>query len=137
MMCFDNDKAGKDAEEQVKSRTGIEKLKKINLGTYKDINEVLMNEGETEVLRVAFNSENYDMGGCYGVDDIDVSNDDVNAFSSFKRLDDVLHGFREKELTVWTGFPGSGKSTILNQVMLQTIQQNGKIQPFSFGCIKQ
>ena len=107
------------------------KLKKINLGVYKDINEILMNEGEGEVLRAAFNLENFDMGGCYNVSDINTEDDTVSAFSSFKAIDNLLHGFREKELTVWTGVPGSGKSTILNQIMLQTIQQNGKVAIFS------
>jgi len=131
ILCFDNDKAGRGAEEEVKSRIGIEKLKKINLGVYKDINEVLMNEGEGEVLRAAFNLENFDMGGCYNVSDINIDEDEVRAFSSFKSIDNILHGFREKELTVWTGVPGSGKSTILNQIMLQTIEQGGKVAIFS------
>lgn len=131
ILCLDNDKAGIEAEKKIVSRIGIEKLKKINLGTYKDINEVLVNEGEGEVLRVSFNLINYDMGGCYNVSDIDISKDAVSAFSSFKAIDDFLHGFREKELTVWTGVPGSGKSTILNQIMLQTIEQGGKVALFS------
>ena len=130
ILCLDNDKAGQEAEKQVITRLGIEKLKKINLGTYKDINEVLMQEGEGEVLRLLFAAENYDMGGCYDVSDISIT-DDEDCYASFEAIDDILHGFRKKELTVWTGVPGSGKSTILNQITLQTIEQGGKVAIFS------
>jgi len=41
----------------------------------------------------------------------------------WKKLDDLLGGWREEELTVWTGRTGAGKSTILNQHMIDMAEK--------------
>lgn len=51
--------------------------------------------------------------------------------SGFARLDRALGGFREGELTVWTGKRGEGKSTILGQILLESVDQGHKVAAYS------
>lgn len=51
--------------------------------------------------------------------------------SGFNRLDRALGGFREGEMTVWTGPRGNGKSTIMNQVLIEAIDQGRKVCVYS------
>ena len=40
-------------------------------------------------------------------------------------------GFRKGELTVWTGFNGSGKSTFVSQLALETVAQGFTVDMYS------
>lgn len=51
--------------------------------------------------------------------------------SGFARLDRALGGFREGELTVWTRKRGEGKSTILGQILLESVNQGHKVCAYS------
>lgn len=51
--------------------------------------------------------------------------------SGFMRLDRALGGFRDGELTVWTGKRGEGKSTILGQILLEAIDQGHNVCAYS------
>lgn len=51
--------------------------------------------------------------------------------SGFSRLDKALGGFREGELTVWTGKRGDGKSTAVGQIMLEAVEQGRKVCAYS------
>ena len=130
VLCMDSDEAGKQAAEKIKSRFNSKILSEINLGTYKDINEMLVSEGNVAVITAYNNREHYAIKGCYDATDIEITEDE-EAFSSFECIDNILHGFRKKELTIWSGEASSGKSTILNQIILQTIEQGGKVALFS------
>lgn len=52
VLAFDNDKAGKDAIERAKELLRGFKLFTIDLGEYKDLNEVLMEKGKEEVQKI-------------------------------------------------------------------------------------
>lgn len=51
--------------------------------------------------------------------------------SGFSRLDRALGGFRDGELTIWTGKRGEGKSTILGQMLLESVDQGHKVCAYS------
>lgn len=51
--------------------------------------------------------------------------------SGFKRLDQGIGGFFAGELSVWTGVNGSGKSTILSQILLESINQGHTVCAYS------
>lgn len=56
-------------------------------------------------------------------------NKSLNMFisSGFKTLDDMLGGgFKYTSLNILTGVPGSGKSTIINQILAEAISQGNK-----------
>lgn len=123
-LCMDNDNAGLKAEEKMKATFGIEKVKKIELGSYKDVNEILIHEGEEAVNQLYYSAIDYNVQGIYNLCEITVEGEE-QAYTSLKGIDRVIGGFREGEVTVWSGEPGSGKSTILNQVILEAIEQGG------------
>lgn len=51
--------------------------------------------------------------------------------SGFTKVDRALGGFRDGELTVWTGKRGEGKSTILGQILIESIEQGRKVCAYS------
>lgn len=51
--------------------------------------------------------------------------------SGFARLDKSIGGFFARELSVWTGKRGIGKSTILSQLLLEAIDQDHKVCAYS------
>lgn len=51
--------------------------------------------------------------------------------SGFKRLDQGIGGFFAGELSVWTGVNGSGKSTILSQLLLESVEQGHRVCAYS------
>jgi len=51
--------------------------------------------------------------------------------SGITALDRLLGGFREGELTAWTGKRGSGKSTLVGQILLRSIDQGMKVCAYS------
>lgn len=51
--------------------------------------------------------------------------------SGFPALDRALGGFRDGELTVWTGRRGKGKSTVLGQILLESVNQGRKVCAYS------
>lgn len=56
----------------------------------------------------------------------------VSIPSGFKGLDDLIIGFNKKEVTVWSGSNASGKSSILNTIMLNAAQ-NGYVSAIWSG----
>jgi twinkle protein len=130
-ICMDNDIAGEKAEKEIIHRLGITKLKKIDLGTYNDINDVLVLEGKEKIIELVEFPKDYQIDGIYKAETIQISGIETEYIKTFKDLDLVLGGFRNGEVTVWTGEPGSGKSTILNQVMIFALMQNRKVSIFS------
>ena len=46
--------------------------------------------------------------------------------TAWERLDDLLKGWRGGELTIWSGRNGAGKSTIINQVVLDIAKKSEK-----------
>lgn len=51
--------------------------------------------------------------------------------SGFPALDRALGGFRDGELTVWTGRRGEGKSTVLGQILVESVNQGRKACAYS------
>lgn len=53
------------------------------------------------------------------------------ALSRIHELDRAIGGFLMGELSIWTGKRGEGKSTLLNQILLQSIDQGHKVCAYS------
>lgn len=51
--------------------------------------------------------------------------------SGFPFLDKLTRGFREGELSVWTGKRGEGKSTLLGQILLASVDQGHRVCAYS------
>lgn len=51
--------------------------------------------------------------------------------SGLPKLDKYTRGFRQGELSVWTGKRGEGKSSLLGQILLDSIDQGSKVMAYS------
>lgn len=131
VLCLDDDAAGRALEEELIRRFGRHKTKVMRL-PYKDANECLIKGVPPEKIH-----EELKYAACVPpellVNVQDVMDDVINLFhdpglitgtpTAFEPLTRMLGGWRYSELTVWSGTSGSGKSTMLNQVMLDLLRQ--------------
>ena len=133
-LVMDQDSAGRKAAEIVANRLGRWRCYRITL-PYKDPNECLRQGITAEQIANFLNqSQDFPMQSLVSADYF--QDDVLNLFhnpeglrglqTNWKGLNTLLRGWRPGELTVWTGINGSGKSTILNQVIVHLIQIHRK-----------
>lgn len=125
-ICFDCDNAGKEGAANLAARLGLWRCSLINLPC-KDANECLINGVKEDEIIKCFNAPidltpETIVSPDYFTDKIQrLFELGVKLFgtpTAWEDLDGILKGWRGAELTVWSGRNGSGKSTILNQVIL-------------------
>lgn len=126
ILCFDNDTAGKDAMEKVAARIGEWKCRKVTLPK-KDANACLVSGVTKEEIKkcfdnaVDFKPENIASPSSY-LDKVQkLFSAGTSMFgikTAWRDLDAILKGWRDGEVTIWSGRNGAGKSTILNQHLL-------------------
>lgn len=103
-------------------------------GSYKTVSEIVAACGDAELERRLLYRANVEpSNGLLNLADIKQKStlDIPRTLSGFSRLDRSLGGFRDGELTVWTGKRGEGKSTILGQILLEAIDQGHKVCAYS------
>lgn len=131
-LCLDADKAGSDAKDRIIRRLGFRwRIVDVTLPDgRKDLNECLMAGDNPEVIRAAIDNgrevrpEHINSAEFYTervLDRLDRRQGMTGTPSGFRRLDELLRGFRDSELTVWTGQSGSGKSTVLGMASINAI----------------
>jgi twinkle protein len=133
-ICFDNDAAGKEGSAALAARLGLWRCSLINLPN-KDANECLMKGVPAEEIIRCFNAPvdltpETIVSPDYFTDKIQkLFSMGVKLFGTPTAWDDlnsILKGWRGSELTVWSGRNGSGKSTIINQTILDLAAKNEK-----------
>lgn len=125
-ICFDNDRAGNIKSPELISKIGAWKCKQVIL-PYKDANECLLNGvskdkiAECFMNAVEFPPAILSSPTTFSSDIKEIFHDPnkLNGIHTpWKKLTTILGGWRNEELTIWTGRSGSGKSTMLNQIIL-------------------
>jgi len=125
-IIMDSDPAGQREVPIIINRLGKWRCKSILL-PYKDVNECLKNNvSSEEILQCFQNAKEFipteiRAAGDYCSEVIDIFKHPEKyegTPTGFPELTKVLRGWRDGELTVWTGQSGSGKTTFLNQVCL-------------------
>jgi twinkle protein len=132
---MDGDKEGKKAEAKIIEKLGAERCRIINL-PHKDINECLQkNIPKKEIDELIKNAAFCDPP------DIKRPNDYrekvweyyypkegafLGILPPWKKAHSIIK-FRPAELSVWLGYSGAGKSQMLGQVLLSTIEQQKKV----------
>jgi twinkle protein len=130
-ICMDMDEAGNDAVNVMIKRLGSWRCKRVEL-PFKDANECLLNWVDVSTIDECFenakefspillvnSSKFYDE-----VLDLFANPTKTNGTQTqFRGLNYILGGWRSSELTVWSGNNGSGKSTMLNQIMIDLLSQ--------------
>ena len=133
-ICFDSDEAGREGAANLAARVGMWKCSLVVLPA-KDANECLKkNIPFADILKCFNNSTDltpetivepsffsakiqklFEMGAkLFGLS------------TPWKELDNILKGWRAGELTIWSGRNGAGKSTILNQVVIDIAKKGEK-----------
>ena len=122
IICPDNDKAGKKFAEQAVKKLGEERTK-IAVPEYPDINHQLYKEGKDSLVKLIKEADYYGDDNLLRMSEIefyDPSN--INsAASSIGLINKYIRGYREGEISIWTGTNGSGKSTLLLQEAIKAV----------------
>lgn len=131
-ICFDNDVAGKNGAEKLAQKLGAWKCRKV-IFPHKDANECLQKQ-----IPVSTMVECIGNGIDFKPNDLTTPDFFTNEIiqlienpellngtqTAWGQLDSILGGWRLSELTIWSGQSGSGKSTILNQQILDFLKRN-------------
>lgn len=133
-LIMDNDTAGQSIIENLVNRLGKWRCKNVLL-PYKDVNECLIKglpkEKFNEYIIGAADFNLTELKHCdYYVDEIiELKNNPYKLYgtitSNFK-LTEIIRGWRQEELSVWTGQNGAGKSTYLSQEVIHLLRQGKK-----------
>ena len=133
-LSIDNDAAGQHLQKELSRRVGREKCLIIDLGDFKDANEVLTVLGKVEGiehLRNAItNAKPYPIEGAQSVNsfkdqllDIYHNGFETGAGVNFPTLDKMVRWV--SMLYVVTGVPSHGKSTFLDQIVCRLMEYSG------------
>lgn len=125
-ICFDNDPAGQKPLYSLVHKLGAWRCRQVILPA-KDANDCLKNGVPTEIISECF-SNSLDFPPTYLATPLQFKDEVHELFTNKPELNGVktawpwltkiLRGWRKEELTIWSGRNGSGKSTILNQHLL-------------------
>lgn len=133
VIWTDNDDAGIRCRDKLIKRLGPGRCAVV-VSDRKDANEVLYHDGTQAVIDAVKNAQNVPMAGLTSLaslPDYDPGKDTVIS-SGMSGIDSVMGGgFRTGEVTVWTGINSSGKSTLLGQVLLSTVNEGYKVCAYS------
>lgn len=133
-ICFDNDSAGQDAAHKLAIKVGEYKCRLVKLPR-KDANACLLDKVKgVDIISCFSNAE--EMKPETIVDPIHFRDKIQHIFikggalfgtpTPWPKLNGILKGWRDGEVTVWSGRNGSGKSTVLNQVFIDLAEKNVK-----------
>lgn len=131
-LVMDNDEAGKAGAETIARRLGRWRCYNVVLDV-KDPNEYLKQHKKDagQIIEFFNKAETFNPDNLINITEI--ADDVVQLFKTpemlhgtptpFDGLNKLIRGWRTEELTVWSGQNSAGKSTILNQVMIELAKE--------------
>lgn len=129
-LGFDNDPNGRKLREDVAERLGKEKCKYIEWKDKKDGNEVLVNYKIDGVIECCGDKKEFPLEGAFTIssfsdeiDDLYLNGLDMGVGIGIKQFDDQVR-FSKGYLTIITGVPSHGKSSMLDQIALLLIKNH-------------
>lgn len=128
----DTDEPGQKMVNAVIKRLGEYRCYTVQ-GNRKDANETLFIDGKDKVLELFNGAAEVPFAGLLRLADVerfDYSKIE-KTISNIKPLDKILGGFMAGQTTIWTGSNGSGKSTFLGQMLIESIDQGFNVCAFS------
>lgn len=132
----DNDTAGMKFIETVSKKLNHHDLKICDYALYnglKDCNEILFKYGAEQVLKILESAEPIPM---YGVKELaDIEPMDLSSIhkttTGFKAFDAGYGGSLDGDMTIITGEPGAGKSTLISCILNNNIENGEKVCAYS------
>jgi len=124
VLWTDNDEAGEKMKKKLLKRLGRDRCMVVDT-KYKDANIALYKEGKEKIKEIIDNAELVPVQRLIDVKDIEEF--DPTEIESIKSniplINKYIGGYMMGAVTIWTGINGSGKSTILNQEVLQAVDE--------------
>jgi len=122
IIAFDSDKAGKEGVRKLIRRMPEDAIvKTIDFLDYKDANEVHL--AGLKIIDFINNAVEVEEHYFQKMTEIDISKPTERFDTGILYLNRAIGGNRPGEVSIHTGTPGSGKSTILNQLTLEAMEQ--------------
>lgn len=122
-IATDNDSAGQALAEELARRIGKDRCR-IAKSTFKDLNEALLDLGRDEVLSIVNKAEPYPVQGLSApskyserLNDLWDKGTGKGISTGYLNVDDI-YTIAQGQLTVVTGYPSSGKSNFVDQLMI-------------------
>lgn len=121
VLCFDNDKPGKEAAAKVAKLIKPGKCRIIKLPDgFKDASDMLVSNKSNEFVSAFWNAELYRPAGILNISDMEDSffEEDTTVSIPFpwEGLNKKMYGMRRKELLTLTGGTGLGKSSVTREL---------------------
>lgn len=132
IIATDNDDPGQFLANELTKKLGVHRCLKVEYPAgCKDLNDVLVQFGKDALLRAVDKAKPFPVDGLYSVVDVYQSVIDLYRQGLRKGLStgwqaiDEYYTVRTCELTIVTGIPGSGKSTWLDNLVVNLNQKHG------------
>lgn len=144
IVCSDNDEAGQKMQKEVVYRLGSWRTKVAEVPpiyeaengkkySVNDLNEALYYLGKEKVLEIILNAKDSPVPGVIDFSDIqDVDLDQIDGITTgIRPLDRYLMKLFQGTLNIITGINGAGKSSFINQIICQSLEQDKNVFLFS------
>ena len=128
VLCFDQDDAGQAAVEKAAKMFPVGKVKVATLPR-KDASDVLVELGADALDRCIFNAQTWSPAGIVMGDQVWEQFQERQNVESvpypecLSGLNDKLKGMRHGEITLFTSGTGSGKSTVIKEIILDLLDK--------------
>ena len=126
VLWMDNDEAGKKAEAEIAKIVGFDKVKVVR-HPEKDASDVLVKLGSKAVVDAIFNAQAYSPAGIVrgeAVWEALMARKDIKSVpypQPLAGINDKVAGMRMGEITLFTSGTGSGKSTVIKEIVLDLL----------------
>jgi twinkle protein len=133
-ICGDNDEPGQDMVQKLIPKLGEWRVKVANLPQgCKDANEVLFKHGKDKLKEIVTGAQEVPLESLIRMSEVKAFDLDkiMRVKSNIKPLDKELGGFMMGQVSVWTGINSSGKSTLLGQLLIESVEQEFGVCAFS------
>lgn len=132
----DNDSAGQKMISDLNTKFADKIVTKPDFKSYraaKDANEMLYRYGPECIAEAMSSMKALPVEGLINFSDIRRVNlsDIPKTIIGIPSLDKAVGGFLEGDLSVWTGKTGEGKSSVINQLIIETIEQKKNVCVYS------
>lgn len=144
IICADNDDPGRKLRQEVINRLGAYKCRIAIIPEYKeregkaprkikDLNDVLYWMGKDAVMDVILNAQECPINNLIDLSDVKIRRmEDVDGIQiGLKPLDNHLMRLFNGTLTILSGLPGSGKSSLLSQIICRTADEGKCVAVYS------
>lgn len=131
VLATDNDSAGDVLAYELGRRLNLARCYRVDYGEYKDMNELLMNEGKLAVIKAITNAQPIPMHNLNSIQEYATDFQDLYDNGQPKGITtglptvDEIFTLSEGNLVVVSGMPGDGKSAFIDQLCVNVAKNFG------------